>query len=280
MEFIDGETVDNYLRRHGPLAPKEALDIALQVSRALGAAAKQHLVHRDLKPANLMLVDQDGERVVKVIDFGLAKSARAVGDESGTLTFGGGFVGTPLFASPEQLEELDIDIRADIYSLGATLYFMLAGRPPFLGSLAQVMSQHLHKEVPLEALEGLLPSLISLVERMMEKDRDRQIQNPTELRQQIQTCLDELSGSAALSAAQTMVREHSAVAATTDLAAAQSTGKSCSLNQPDNTWWKNRSPVALCCKSSVRGGHSRQPRFSICWRSLARQSIESPITLG
>jgi serine/threonine protein kinase/TPR repeat protein len=196
MEFIDGETVDHYLQRIGPLAPVEALNIALQVSRALGAAAKQHLVHRDLKPANLMLVDQDGERIVKVIDFGLAKSARAGGDESGTLTLGGGFVGTPLFASPEQLEERDIDIRSDIYSLGATLFFLLTGRPPFAGSVAQVMSQHLARPVPLDLLQGLPSCLIGLVGKMMEKDRDKRIQDPSELRHRIQACLEEIGGTA------------------------------------------------------------------------------------
>ena len=94
MEFIDGQTVDTYMKQSGPLTPLEALEITLQVSRALAAAAKQQLVHRDLKPANLMLVDEEGEKVVKVIDFGLAKSAKREGEDSGALTVGGGFVGT------------------------------------------------------------------------------------------------------------------------------------------------------------------------------------------
>jgi serine/threonine protein kinase len=142
MEFIDGETVEACVKRKGRLEPVEALNITLQVSRALAAAAKQRLVHRDLKPANLMLVDQEGEQIVKVIDFGLAKSAKDAGEDTGTLTMGG-FVGTPHFASPEQVEEGDLDVRSDIYSLGATLYFMIAGKAPFSGSVGQVMSQHL-----------------------------------------------------------------------------------------------------------------------------------------
>src|SRR6202035_5654575 len=133
MEFIDGETVDAYMATKGRMEPIEALRICLQVTRALAAAARQQLVHRDLKPANLMLVDEDGEKIVKVIDFGLAKTAKREGEDSGTLTIAGGFVGTPHFASPEQLEERDIDIRSDIYSLGATLYYMLTGRPPYSG---------------------------------------------------------------------------------------------------------------------------------------------------
>jgi serine/threonine protein kinase/TPR repeat protein len=192
MEFIDGETVDDCMKRKGRFEPLEALNIVLQVSRALAAAEKQQLVHRDLKPANLMLVDEDGERVVKVIDFGLAKSAKREGEDSGTLTHGGGFVGTPHFASPEQLEERDIDIRSDIYSLGATLYYMLSGRPPFSGSVAQIMSQHLYKPIPLEPLQGQPPCVARLMQRMMEKDREKRFQTPLELRQAVLSCLDKI----------------------------------------------------------------------------------------
>ena len=194
MEFIDGQTVASYLEKEkkGPLDPIEALNICLQVTRALAAAARQHLVHRDLKPANLMLVDQDGERVVKVIDFGLAKTAKTEGDDSGTLTQAGGFVGTPHFASPEQLEERDIDIRSDIYSLGVTLYYMLTGRPPFSGSVPQIMSQHLYKPVPVEPLQNQPQCVVDLVLRMMDKDREKRPQTPTDLRTEIVSCIEQL----------------------------------------------------------------------------------------
>jgi serine/threonine protein kinase len=139
MEFIDGETVEACVRRQGPLKPVEALNIGLQVTRALIVAAKQQLVHRDLKPSNLMLVSHEGEQIVKVIDFGLAKVPRDAGNDSGALTIGG-FVGTPHFASPEQIEEGEVDIRSDIYSLGVTLYFTLTAQSPFSGSTGQVMS--------------------------------------------------------------------------------------------------------------------------------------------
>jgi serine/threonine protein kinase/TPR repeat protein len=192
MEFIDGETVDAYIKRKGSLDPAEALGITLQVSRALAAADKEQLVHRDLKPSNLMLVEEDDEKVVKVIDFGLAKSTQRGGESSGTLTVGGGFVGTPHFASPEQLEERDIDIRSDIYSLGATLYYMLAGRPPYFGSLAQIMSQHLYKPVPLQPLDGFPPCVVELILRMMEKDPAKRPQRPGDLRREILPCLGRL----------------------------------------------------------------------------------------
>jgi serine/threonine protein kinase/TPR repeat protein len=200
MEFIDGETVDVYMKRKGPMDPAEALLITLQVSRALAAAAKQNLVHRDLKPANLMLVDEEGEMVVKVIDFGLAKSAKREGDDSGTLTVGGGFVGTPHFASPEQLEERDIDIRSDIYSLGATLYYMIAGRPPYSGSVAQIMSQHLYKPLPLEPLQGTAPCVVELIQKMMEKDRAKRPNSPAELRRDLFSCLEQIQASASAAA--------------------------------------------------------------------------------
>jgi len=195
MEFIDGETVDAYVKRKGLLDAAEALGITLQVSRALAAADKEKLVHRDLKPSNLMLVEEDDEKVVKVIDFGLAKSAQSGGESSGTLTVGG-FVGTPHFASPEQLEERDIDIRSDIYSLGATLYYMLAGRPPYSGSVAQIMSQHLYKPLPMEPLDGFPPCVVELIQRMMEKDPAKRPQRPVDLRREILTCLERLQASA------------------------------------------------------------------------------------
>lgn len=189
MEFIDGETVEAYMQREGAVPTLMALKIAEQVARALGAAEKQGLVHRDIKPSNLMLVREDGddEFTVKVIDFGLAKAADREGADTATLTMGG-FLGTPHFASPEQLEERELDIRSDIYSLGITLYYMLAGRTPFTGSLAQVMSQHLHREPPMELLADQPPQVIALLERMMEKDENARPQTPLELRREIEEC--------------------------------------------------------------------------------------------
>src|ERR1700675_2809533 len=191
MEFIDGETLEARVKRQGPLKPVDALNIALQVARALAVAAKQQLVHRDLKPTNLMLVDQEEELHVKVIDFGLAKVAKVAGEDSGTLTIGG-FVGTPHFASPEQVEEGEVDVRSDIYSLGATLYFLVTGQAPFTGSVGQVMSQHLYKPLPMEPLTSLPRCVVSLLQRMMEKDRNNRPQTPQDLQKAILACLEEI----------------------------------------------------------------------------------------
>jgi serine/threonine protein kinase len=134
MELIDGITVKEKVRRDGPFGARAALDLILQIASALAAAERQRLVHRDLKPANLMLTEENGEQVVKIIDFGLAKKILPSGEASGAFTIAGGFVGTAEFASPEQIREADLDTRSDIYSLGATFFFMLTGRPPFIGA--------------------------------------------------------------------------------------------------------------------------------------------------
>ena len=170
MEYVDGETVEARLRREGPFKPEFALKITRQVARALIAADRQKVVHRDIKPSNIMLVHEQDEQqlLVKVIDFGLAKSIGGSSEKSVTVSLGG-FVGTPHFASPEQLEEHETDTRSDIYSLGATLWYMLVGRPPFQGSLASVIHQHLGSELPTEVLLSFPAKLVSLLQRMLAK---------------------------------------------------------------------------------------------------------------
>jgi serine/threonine protein kinase len=193
MEFIDGETVEALIKRQGPLTPLVALQITAQVARALNAAQPHGLVHRDIKPANLMLVREDDDLAVKVIDFGLAKSSHpAEGEDESTTVSMAGFVGTPHFASPEQLDEKEIDVRSDIYSLGVTLWYMLAGQAPFSGSMAQVMSQHLSKPPPFEKLSNIPAALAKLLGRMLEKDPARRPQTAAELRREIDECLEQL----------------------------------------------------------------------------------------
>ena len=192
MEFIDGETVDALVKRNGPLECLFALEIAQQVASALMAAEKQHLVHRDIKPSNLMLVQEgDGEVLVKVIDFGLARSAVMQSTTAGEIT-SGGFVGTPYFASPEQLDRQTEDIRSDIYSLGVTLWYMLLGRPTFTGSVASVIAQHLDKPPPFESLAILPVEVVAVLRKMLEKDREQRIQTPSVLRNELKSCIERL----------------------------------------------------------------------------------------
>ncbi len=201
MEFIDGETVEALIKRQGPLAPLTALTITAQVARALNAATQHGLVHRDIKPANLMLVREDDEVIAKVIDFGLAKTSHAGDPEDAATLSMGGFVGTPHFASPEQLEEREIDVRSDIYSLGITLWYMLAGQAPFAGSMAQVMSQHLSKPPPFEKMENLPSAAADLLRKMLEKDPDARFQTPAELRKAIEDVLEHIGDAPAAAGA-------------------------------------------------------------------------------
>ena len=195
MEFIDGETVDARVKKFGPLKPALALKIAAQVARALNAAQTHELVHRDIKPANLMLVHEDDELIVKVIDFGLAKVALGgAGEDAATLTMSG-FLGTPHFASPEQLEEREIDLRSDIYSLGVTLWFVLTGKTPFSGSVMQVMSQHITRQPPFEQLEGVPAPVVELLRGMLDKNPAQRPQTAIELRREIERCLEKIGDS-------------------------------------------------------------------------------------
>src|SRR5215468_12147022 len=174
MELIEGETLDERVHRAGPLDAGTTIEIAQQVTSALVAAEKHGLVHRDLKPANLMLVSPDSETskykkvLVKIIDFGLAKAFHTATD-SKSLTHDG-FVGTPAFASPEQIEHSTLDVRSDIYSLGETLWFALTGKTPFAGrTLSEIQHAQKSNALPLEQLKAAhVPHrLKSLLESML-----------------------------------------------------------------------------------------------------------------
>src|SRR2546430_12966442 len=181
MELLEGETLEMRIRRTGPLDALTTIDIALQVSSALAAAEKQGLVHRDLKPANLMFVAaapdandsspgkaEKADTVVKVIDFGVAKALVEKPDAMG-LTHGG-FVGTPAFASPEQFTDAPVGVRSDIYSLGATLWYLLTGHRPFEGATIEQIRANQHSQaLPVEQLKAArVPSrLISLLVSML-----------------------------------------------------------------------------------------------------------------
>ena len=174
MELIEGETLEERVRRAGPLDARITIDIAQQVTSALAAAEKHGLVHRDLKPANLMLISPDGETssnkklVVKIIDFGLAKAFHTPTDLK-SLTHDR-FVGTPAFASPEQFEHSALDVRSDIYALGETLWFALTGKTPFSGrTMEEIHRAQKSNVLPIEQLKAAhVPHrLKSLLESML-----------------------------------------------------------------------------------------------------------------
>src|SRR6476660_3405658 len=128
MEFVEGETLENLIKRSGRLEVKLALEIATQVAAGLAAVHEQKLVHRDIKPSNIMVSFEEGSSVTaKIIDLGLAKAVNQLGAQTAIST-PGIFAGTPEFASPEQFAGVQIDIRSDLYSLGVTLWEMLTGK--------------------------------------------------------------------------------------------------------------------------------------------------------
>ncbi len=163
MELVDGETLSNKVERDGPMHESEAIAVAMCVAAALQHAwTKAKLIHRDIKPDNL-IVTSDG--MVKVCDLGLAKS---VGQDS-NLTVSGTLMGTPHYIAPEQAcGETEVDTRADIYSLGASLFFLVTGKPPFhADSSMAVMYKHVNE--PLPDPRQLNPKLSDGVVRILKK---------------------------------------------------------------------------------------------------------------
>jgi tRNA A-37 threonylcarbamoyl transferase component Bud32/predicted ATPase len=181
MEFVEGETLETLIKRSGQLEVKLALEIVRQVAAGLAAVHKQKLVHRDLKPSNIMVsLEEGGAVTAKIIDLGLAKAVHESGSQT-TISLPGAFVGTPEFASPEQYAGLPVDIRSDLYALGATLWKMLSGQGPFRGSPTELMHQHLHAPLALERLAHVSQPVVALLEALLEKDPARRFQSPAEL---------------------------------------------------------------------------------------------------
>jgi serine/threonine protein kinase len=187
MEFVEGETLEHLIKRSGPLETKLALEIVTQVAAGLAAIHKQKLVHRDIKPSNIMVTWEEGRlENVKIIDLGLAKPAPDAPAEA-VISTPGAFAGTPAFASPEQFAGVGLDIRSDLYSLGAVLWEMVTGHAVFRGSPAEVMYQHQHAPLPLELLEAIPQPVVLLIEVLLEKDPGRRFQTPAELLKAIPT---------------------------------------------------------------------------------------------
>ena len=187
MEFVEGETLEKLISRLCRLEVKPALEIATQVADGLAAVHKQKLVHRDIKPSNIMVsFEEQGAVTAKIIDLGLAKADDEPGNQT-AISMPGVFVGTPDFASPEQFAGVQVDIRSDLYSLGATLWKMLTGQAPFRGTSAELMHQHLHAPLATEELEGVPQPVVVLLEVLLEKDPARRFQSPAELLKAIPT---------------------------------------------------------------------------------------------
>src|SRR3984893_2347077 len=187
LEFVEGETLEELIKRSGRLDVKLALEIATQVAAGLAAVNEQNLVHRDIKPTNIMVrLKEEGGVTAKIIDLGLAKTLDESASEPG-ISSPGTFVGTPEFASPEQFGGVGVDIRSDLYSLGITFWVMVTGQTPFRGPSAEVRYKHQHTPLPRERLKDVLQPVVVLLEKLLEKDPAQRFQTPNELLRAIPT---------------------------------------------------------------------------------------------
>lgn len=192
MEFVDGVSLAQFVERKGPLPVPLASLLIRQAALGLQAAAQQGMIHRDIKPQNLMLT-RKGQ--IKILDFGLARFAtegpqesiatESPLDRSDGLTSAGTILGTPDYMAPEQAEDSSqADIRADIYSLGCTFFFLLTGHAPFAGdSVTRTLQSHIDRKPPslLALRPDLPPEIVRIIERMMAKDPAARFQKPSEL---------------------------------------------------------------------------------------------------
>jgi hypothetical protein len=180
MELMPGETLQTLVESRGPLPASEAIAKIFDVIEGLQEAHLQGVIHRDVKPSNCFL-EADGR--VKVGDFGLSKSL----DSSAALTRTGSFVGTPLYASPEQIKRnATVDAQTDVYSVAATLYYILTGRPPHLADDAAATLARIVSEAPPSLRTHrpeLSPALDAVVLRGLERDRDRRWQDLARFRE-------------------------------------------------------------------------------------------------
>lgn len=191
MEYVDGMSLDRLVAQRGPLTPPQACNLMRHAALGLAAAHEKGMVHRDIKPQNL-IISRKGQ--LKILDFGLSRitheknvSGDGAASDDSSRTSAGSVFGTPDYIAPEQaVDASTADIRADIYSLGCTFYYLLTGGPPFPGGSALDKLQA-HRQRQPEALSVRRPDapreVIALVERMLAKDPAQRFQTPAELAQ-------------------------------------------------------------------------------------------------
>jgi serine/threonine-protein kinase len=182
MEFVDGIDLHEFVERKGPLDPEEARQLVLQACRALCHAHAKNIIHRDVKPSNLLIARKAGRPLVKLTDMGLA---RAGGGQEFRVTRTGSTVGTLDYMAPEQARDSgSADIRSDLYSLGSTWYYLLAGQPPFpRGGLGERLYHILNSEpADVRTLNPRVSGATAVVlTRLLAKDPDDRYQTPDEL---------------------------------------------------------------------------------------------------
>ncbi len=188
MEYAEGVDLSKVVRQRGPISVADACDYIAQAATGLQHAHQQGLVHRDIKPHNLILTSGN---TVKILDFGLASLTEGAIDaqqgfpDRADLTAAGAIMGTPDYISPEQaVDARSVDIRSDIYSLGATFHFLLAGRPSFdEGTVLEKLSRHAQADAPrIDSIRTDVPTKVAdIIARMMAKDPSQRFQTPEEV---------------------------------------------------------------------------------------------------
>jgi len=192
MEYCGGGSLADYVANKGPLPLRQTIEIAQQISGALKCAHTAGFIHRDLKPSNIMLTTPEGPPFAKLIDFGLVQpsvpgATRSFADDQSA--DGARFLGTPLFASPEQLREEPMDVRTDLFSLGMTLWFLTEGRAPEGGSSAEIAASRLNRESYAARLPATLPlPFREVLGRLLEKDRKNRFATAAEMFTALNAC--------------------------------------------------------------------------------------------
>jgi serine/threonine protein kinase len=189
MEFLEGADIGELLARHGRLPAADTVEFVLQACEALAEAHAAGIVHRDLKPGNLYLANRvDGQRLIKVLDFGISKMTSPAGSSPGApMTHTSALMGSPLYMSPEQLtSSKNVDARSDVWSLGVVIYEMLTGAQPFQGETLPQVCMAIMTAEPQRLVEhaaGVPPLLASVVERCLQKRPEARYQSVAELAQ-------------------------------------------------------------------------------------------------
>jgi hypothetical protein len=184
MEYLQGERLSDLIAVRGYMTPEEALPIFIQVCDALAHAHQHKVVHRDIKPSNIMIVQENGEKTVKVVDFGIAKT---IADGMPSVTQTGLLIGSAFYMSPGQCAGRASDLRSDVYSLGCTLFEALTGKPPFQGAtFFETLGMQLSEMPPAindtNALVKISGELQAVVDCMLQKDPANRYQSMEQLK--------------------------------------------------------------------------------------------------